>query len=180
VKELLAQGGQPDGFEIEATFPTLNVYGVDFSTMMQKVQSDLAKVGIRVKLQPAEASVWIDQFRKGSIPLSAAYFAPDHTDTSQYIEYFGMIPGSPWSTRVAGGGEPVINQEEVALLADAKAAADLDDRGDLYTRLGQEMIDEAYIIPLVNPDTILAYRSELQGVRYAVSGILEVWKIERK
>jgi peptide/nickel transport system substrate-binding protein len=179
-KQLLAEGGQPNGFEIEATYPTLNVYGVDFATMMQKVQSDLAKVGIKVKLQPAEDSVWIGELRKGYLQMSAVYYAPDHTDPSQYIEYFGMTPGSAWSKRVAGDNPPVINQKEVDLLAKAKAAANLDQRGQLYTQLGQEMINEGYIIPLVNPDSVLAYRSNLQGVRYAIIGTLELWTIKRK
>src|SRR3546814_5437829 len=46
-KALLAEAGHPDGFELEARYPAMNVYGVDLSLMMQKVQKDVAKAGIR-------------------------------------------------------------------------------------------------------------------------------------
>jgi peptide/nickel transport system substrate-binding protein len=178
-KQLLAEGGQPNGFEIDATFPGLNVYGVDFATMMQKIQSDFAKVGVKVNLQPVEFTVWRDKIRGPGIPLTAVYFAPDHSDTSQYLQYFGMIPGAPWSKRVSPS-KPVINQTEVDLLAKAMAAPKLEDRANLYKQLGEEMIKEGYFIPLVNPDLILAYRSNLQGMHYSACCNLELGRLSRK
>ncbi|TIV75226.1 MAG: ABC transporter substrate-binding protein, partial [Mesorhizobium sp.] len=43
-KELLTKAGHADGFTLEATYPKLNVYGVDFTLAMQKIQQDLAAV----------------------------------------------------------------------------------------------------------------------------------------
>ena len=60
-RELLDEAGVADGFEIRAAYPTFNVYGVDFDTMMQKVQIDLAEVGIDLELVPLEVSVWVDR-----------------------------------------------------------------------------------------------------------------------
>ena len=77
----------------DATYPTFNVYGVDFSTAMQKVQTDLKAVGITLKLNPVEISVWADKIGKDGIPVTMLYFAPDHTDSSQYVQYFGLLPG---------------------------------------------------------------------------------------
>ena len=95
--------GVGDGFAIRAAYPTFNVYGVDFNTMMQKVQIDLAEVGIEVELVPLEVSVWVDEwFSEDGIPLTAVYYAPDHTDSIQYIEYFGQVPGCP----LVGPGQP--------------------------------------------------------------------------
>jgi peptide/nickel transport system substrate-binding protein len=178
-KRLLAEGGQPNGFEIDAVFPTLNVYGVDFATMMQKVQTDLARVGIKVKLQPAEFSVWRDKIRGPGIPLTAVYFAPDHADSIQYVQYFGMVPGSPWSNRVSPG-KPVINQAEADLMVKALAASNMEERGKLYKQIGEEMIKDAYILPLVNPDLVLAYRSNLDGMHYSACCNLELWRLKRK
>ena len=45
-KELLAAAGVGDGFKLKSIYPDMNVYGVDFSLMMQKIQQDLSKVGI--------------------------------------------------------------------------------------------------------------------------------------
>ena len=43
-KKLLSDAGLADGFDLDATYPDANVYGVDFNLMMQKIQQDLAKV----------------------------------------------------------------------------------------------------------------------------------------
>ena len=52
-KELLAKANCRR-LEMEAVFPGLNVYGVDLSLLMQKVQQDLAKVNVKLEL-PADA-----------------------------------------------------------------------------------------------------------------------------
>ena len=41
-----SDAGLGDGFTLDATYPDANVYGVDFSLMMQKIQQDLDKVGV--------------------------------------------------------------------------------------------------------------------------------------
>ena len=63
-KALLAEAGHPDGFEIEAIYPDMNVYGVDFGLMMQKVQQDLSKVGIKVKIGHADYRTDIQRVRE--------------------------------------------------------------------------------------------------------------------
>ena len=35
-----------DGLTLQAMYPTVNVYGVDFDTMMAKVQQDLSAIGV--------------------------------------------------------------------------------------------------------------------------------------
>jgi peptide/nickel transport system substrate-binding protein len=180
-KQLLADGGQPNGFELTASFATLNVYGVDFVTLMQKIQTDLGDVGIKLKLEPLENSVLRDKARGPGVAMSVSYFAPDHTDTSQYVQFFGMVPGGLYEGRVSKGrATPVINQTEVDLLAKALAAPDLTERGKLYGQIGQEMIKDGYIIALVNPKLVLAYRSNLQGMHYSTCCNLELAVLARK
>ena len=72
------------------------------------------------------------------------YFAPDHTDTSQYIQYFGLIPNSFWAASAGGGrqGKPMDNPKESELLAQALASSG-DAKAKAYTDAGQQMIDDA-------------------------------------
>ncbi len=166
--QLLADAGLADGFSLEATYPKVNVYGVDFDIMMQKVQQDLKKVNIDVQLMPVEFSQWRDTINAQGIPLTAVYFAPDHTDTSQYPGYFGMMEGTPWSRRAGGGdaGAPIINPNQAPLLAEALASSG-DARIAAYTKLGQSMIDDLIFVPLVNPQLVLATRSDVVGMHYS-------------
>lgn len=166
---LLADAGV-DGLTLRAAYPTVNVYGVDFDTMMAKVQQDLAAVGIELQLEPLEFAQWVEQILgDDGIPVTAVYFAPDHVDPSQYVQYFGMAEGSTWLER--SGWE--MSQEQTDLFAQALAASG-EERVALYTQLGQLMQDDHIILPLVNPDLVLAYASDLTNVRYSACCNLEL------
>jgi peptide/nickel transport system substrate-binding protein len=167
-KKLLADAGLASGFDLDATYPEANVYGVDFSLMMQKIQQDLVKVNINLKLTPVQFPEWADRIDSKGIPVTAVYFAPDHTDPSQYIQYFGEIPGSSWAARAGGGkaGAPLDNPKESATLATALASSG-DAKAKAYTELGQQMIDDAIIVPIVNPQLVLATASDITGMHYS-------------
>jgi peptide/nickel transport system substrate-binding protein len=126
-----------------------------------------------------DLSVWADKIGKDGIPLTSLYFAPDHTDTSQYIQYFAMVPNSQWSTW-AGGPTPIVDQSQTDLLTKAFAAPDMASRGDIYKQLGQKMIDDAYILPVVNPDLFLAYQSNITGMAYSACCNLELGSLGLK
>lgn len=167
-KKLLSDAGLADGFDLDATYPDANVYGVDFNLMMQKIQQDLVKVKINLKLTPIQFPEWVDRINAKGIPVTAVYFAPDHTDSSQYVQYFGEIPGSSWAKRAGGGdfGKPLDNPKESELLA--KALADSGDaKAKDYTDLGLQMIDDAVIVPIVNPQLVLAAASDITGMHYS-------------
>jgi peptide/nickel transport system substrate-binding protein len=165
---LLAEAGVED-LSFNAAYPTTNVYGVDFDTMMTKVQQDLSAIGVELELEPLEFPQWVERITGDGIPVTAVYFAPDHVDTSQYIQYFGMIEGSAWQGR--SGNE--VSPEETELFSQALAASG-EERTELYTQLGQAMIDDLVIFPLVNPGLVLAYASDITGVRYSACCNLEL------
>ena len=167
-KKLLSAAGLADGFDLDATYPDANVYGVDFNLMMQKIQQDLAKVKINLKLTPIQFTDWITRINAKGIPVTAVYFAPDHTDTSQYIQYFGLIPNSFWAGSAGGGsaGKPMDNPKESDLLKQALASSG-DAKAKAYTDAGQQMIDDEIIIPIVNTQLVLASRANITGMHYS-------------
>ena len=171
-KELMASAGV-SSLTLDATYPQLNVYGVDFSTAMQKVQTDLQEIGIELELNPVEISVWADKINADGIPVTMLYFAPDHTDSSQYVQYFGLITDSAWLDR--SGAE--INPEEETLLAKALATQDPDERAAIYNQLGTAMINDQIIIPVVNPELFLASRANITGMHYSACCNLNLAKL---
>jgi peptide/nickel transport system substrate-binding protein len=166
-KALLAKAGHADGFTISARYPNMTIYGVDMNMLMQKVQQDLAKVNIKAELQPLTFTVWREQVRGDGIPLTAAFFAPDYFGSAQYVQYFGMVHGAPWAKRAGAEKVPDLYnkaEEEAA----AKALASGGDAMDkAYQDVGQQMIDDRVIIPIVSPDLVFAYRKDIKGVRYS-------------
>ena len=53
-KKLLQSAGLSEGFEMEIAYGNAAVAGVTYQVLAQKIQSDLARVGIRVKLNPMD------------------------------------------------------------------------------------------------------------------------------
>ena len=173
-KELLAAAGVTD-ITLDATYPTFNVYGVDFSTAMQQVQTDLKAVGINLELNPVEIAVWADKIGGDGIPVTMLYFAPDHTDSSQYVQYFGMAEGTQWQ----GWSKTAPSTEQADLLSQAFATQDSTERAKLYERLANAMIADNVIIPVVNPDLFLASRADITGMAYSACCNLDLSKLGR-
>ncbi len=166
-KSMLAAAGLGDGFEISARYPNMTIYGVDMNMLMQKIQQDLAKVKIKANLQPLTFTVWREQVRGDGIPLTAAFFAPDYFGSAQYVQYFGMTHSAPWAKRAGAVKMPELYnkaEEEAAAKALASGGEAMD---KAYQEVGQQMINDRVIIPVVSPDLVFAYRKDVKGVRYS-------------
>jgi peptide/nickel transport system substrate-binding protein len=172
-KQLLTEAGYPDGFTVPAYFAALNVYGVDFSTMLQKLKSDLARVNITLDLQPSDPAVLADLRSKGGFPVTASYFAPDHTDSIQYAQFFGMIPNSFFNNRL----KVPVNEAEAKATDEALRTIDPEQRGKLFEQIGLEMINDNYIIPMVNPNLVLASRKGIEGMHYSACCNFEIARL---
>ena len=81
-----------------------------------------------------------------------------------------MIDGTSWQGRSGADAE---RRPRRQLFADALAATG-DDKTELYNQLGQAMIDDLVIFPLVNPGLVLAHASDITGVRYSACCNLEL------
>jgi peptide/nickel transport system substrate-binding protein len=166
-KALLAKAGVADGFTIEAKYPNMTIYGVDMSTLMQKIQQDLAKVKIKVELQPVTFTVWREQVRGEGIPLTAAFFAPDYYGSAQYVQYFGMIHGAPWAKRAGAEKMPELYNKAEEDAFNKALASGGEEMDKAYQEVGRQMIADRVIIPVVSPELVLAFRKDVKGVRYS-------------
>ena len=130
-----------------AAYPTVNVYGVDFDTMMAKVQQDLSAVGIDLELEPVEfAAVGRADHRRRD-PVHRRLLRP----RPHRLQPVRAVLRHDRGHVVAGLGRASSRTPtEQQLFADALAASG-DEKTDLYNQLGQAMIDDLVIFPLVNP-----------------------------
>jgi peptide/nickel transport system substrate-binding protein len=163
-KELLAQAGYGHGLNLEVVYPNTTIYGVNFTSMFQSIQQSLKNVGIDVKLTPIEFSSWVDRVEGKGMPVTAVYFAPDHPDTIQYVQYFARIAGSVWGKRAGLS----VDQEQNRLAAAALSQSGKQ-REQTYAHLGQLMYNDAFILPIVNPMNLLASRADVVGNNYDIT-----------
>ena len=80
-KQLLAEAGYPDGFETRLAFGT---YMPQIQEQAEAIAADLAKVGIRVTLEPFERAVMWDRYKK-KLHQMYIYFWDDAPEPDRYM-----------------------------------------------------------------------------------------------
>lgn len=176
-KQLMKEAGFEDGFELEAQYFQANIYGVDFDTMWQRLQIDLAEIGIDLKLQPVDGPQWVDTMTTTGHAFTTTFFAPDYFDASNYIPYFGPVTDSPRGFGVpTPGAELEVNAEADELL---KLGLTQDDaaRPATWAKIGQIMVDEAEILPVVNPKTLFVTRDDITVTNLSPCCILDLSRL---
>ena len=75
-KKLLADAGNPDGFAFELTYANNAIAGVSYQNLAQKLQGDLARVGIKVNLNPIDQVNLRTLFTQGKLQAVLTFWNP--------------------------------------------------------------------------------------------------------
>jgi len=159
---LLAEAGYADGFEINLEYPDWNYIGTDFGIVAQKVQADLAEVGIQVTLVPQEFQTSLEVYRTGQQGFSQWLWNPDYQDTLDYVEF---LPGGVVGER-ANWTDANADPEILALRDAVKVETDAARRNELFREIQLYEREKGPFVPLFQPGVHFAFRSDLQGFSY--------------
>ncbi|WP_298253805.1 ABC transporter substrate-binding protein [uncultured Arthrobacter sp.] len=151
-KELLAEAGYPDGFEVTFNYPT-NVSRPYMPTPEQvftNLQAQLSDVGITVTPAPA---VWSPDYLnqvQGTADhgLHLLGWTGDYNDTDNFIGvFFGQ-------EKLEFGFD---NPELFTALEDARAVSDRDEQTELYKDINEQIAEFNPAVPLAHPAPSLAF-----------------------
>ena len=123
-KELLAEAGYADGFDIDLTVCDLDMEGILLTDLAQLIKSDLAQIGINVNIvaQPWAAG-YGDAYRDGTLGFTVMYWGIDYNDPNVQLEF---LPGATVGLRA--GWTADMDQELAAMYEEAMVATDNDAR----------------------------------------------------
>lgn len=144
-KQLLAEAGYPDGFEIP-------IYAYSKRPMVEATMGYLNAVGIKTKLNYLKWPALRELVAKGKVPLQQASWG------SYSINDAHMILGYYWD-----GGDFDFTRDAEVTQWTKKAAESIDrqERIDLYGKALQRIADEAYWVPLFVSTTNYVFSTEL-------------------
>ncbi|MGL4606235.1 MAG: ABC transporter substrate-binding protein [Eubacteriaceae bacterium] len=98
-KELMAEAGYPDGFNITLTCANNNSEGLEWTTIAQKVKQDLAEIKINTTIETLEATLVYEKMREGTMPFYIMFWTPDYYDINNQ---FAFLPGTGENGTVYG------------------------------------------------------------------------------
>lgn len=165
-KQLLQKAGFADGFEFKLSYGDAAVSGLSYSVLGQKLQSDLARVGIKVVLNPMDQVNLRTQYTTGKSTSVLTFWNPSGVETDQWA--------SATVNRVAKRIHWTVPPELHKLVETAAAEQDAGKRAALYVEYQKAILDEASLLILFQPIYQIAVRDRLKSFPLTAAG----WEVE--
>jgi peptide/nickel transport system substrate-binding protein len=162
-KKLLGEAGYPNGFEVELVTPPASPF-VDTAT---KVQSDLAKVGIKVKVVQMIAAQMYEKYRAQKLQMVMAQWGSDYVDPDANAKPFAHSNsiGPDAKIKQLAWRNKYLNVETSKLVDQAGMELDVGKRKDMYKKLTDIILDDG-------PFAVLYYPVKQYGVRKEVKNFV--------
>ena len=153
-KELLADAGYPDGFEMEL-LPTVQ-YG-ETVRAAQVLQQQLADIGIEATINAPEWSEWLEL--EGNFNYDA--YICNWNGLIDADQYYYLQHRTGLVFNFTGYSNPDFD----ALVDEGRSMSDFDERYDIYEQANKTLVDDAPYIYMYNKEEIRAYSPAGAGFR---------------
>lgn len=175
-KELLAEAGYADGFEIDFPCCTLAPEGIPLTDIAVKLADDLSKIGITLNIQTQDwTGGYADSYRDGTLGFSVMYWSPDYIDPNAELEF---LPDGVVGLRAGWTGE--IDPELAAMKDEIVSEMDQDARVELLKEMQEATAEYGPFIPIVQYPKYIGASSELENVVFSDSYRLDLRTIDWK
>ncbi|MGM7683162.1 ABC transporter substrate-binding protein [Cytobacillus sp. Hm23] len=175
-KELLAEAGYPDGFEMELwAMPVPRPYMPEGQKVAEVLQAEFAKIGVTANIVTFDWGTYLDKARDGEADTFLLGWTGDNGDADNFLNV--LLGGDS----IGGNNYSYYNNAEVnELLKEAQTTADEDTRNDLYKQAQEIIKDDAPWIPLVHSKPMLAGKANITGFLPHPTGSDKLTKVDFK
>jgi len=166
-KQLLKEGGKPDGFKA-----TLNCCNLDWhKTAGEIIKADAAKVGIDLEIHVNELGAFNQANKEGTYNLFTERWS-NRMDPHQIMRYF--VSDATWNITHWN------NAEFSELVFKAASEMDLVKRGEMYVRAQQIQNEECFGVFLTNGVRVWAAQKNVDVGKMYPNGRLTPWTMSFK
>ena len=166
-KELLAKAGMPDGFEFEIDYGNAAIAGISYQTLAQKLQADLARVGIKAKLNPMDQVNARTMYTTGKAQGGVlTFWNPPAVEN--------LLWAAATVERVAKRVHWTPPASLVKLVHDAAAETDPKKQAEMWVDYQKQMVDQANHFILFQPIYQIAVRDTLAKLPLTAAG----WQLD--
>ncbi|MEG1500487.1 MAG: ABC transporter substrate-binding protein, partial [Clostridiales bacterium] len=162
-KALLKEAGYESCFNIDMPVCTLAPEGIPLPTIAQKVKEDLSKVNITVNIQTSDwAGGYGDEYRNGTLPFTAMYWAPDYNDPNTQLDF---LPG--YNVGLRAGWQTAMAPDLAAYYTKITGAKDNAAKEAALKEMQELSADNMPFIPYAQYPKNIAVKKGLQGVEFS-------------
>lgn len=165
-KEMLRAAGIKEGTELTLwAMPVQRPYNPNAKLMAEMLQSDWAKVGIKVKIVSYEWGEYLKRTKNGEHDISLIGWTGDNGDPDNWL-------GTLYSCAAIGGNNYSMwcDEKYDALVKAAVATSDRAQRTDLYKQAQQYLKQQVPITPIAHSTVNQPLRKEVQGFKVSPFG----------
>jgi peptide/nickel transport system substrate-binding protein len=161
-KELLAEAGYPDGFEVTLhVMPVSRPYMFDPPKIGEAIQSYLAAVGITVNFYQVDWSTYLQETEAGQHQMCMLGWTGDNGDPDNFMNVlYGL---NACSIGTAGNYAFYTNEENQKLLTSALRTYDIDERAEYYKKAQELVHEDAGWVFLAHSNQSVVFRSNVEG-----------------
>lgn len=165
-KALLQQAGFPNGFTFKLSYGTAAIAGLSYSVLAEKIQSDLARVGIKATLDPLDQVAMRTQYLTAHSTAVITYWNPPAVDN--------WLWAAATVQRVAKRVRWVPPADMVKLVNDAADEQDQQKQIALWIEYQKRMVEYANLIVLFQPIYQIAVRDRIKEFPLTAAG----WQLD--
>ena len=166
-KELLAEAGYEDGFDMTITVPSNYTPHVNTATVLVEL---LREVGINASVEPIDWNTWLDEvYGQRKFQSTVTGLTSDNMTARKLLERFG--------SEVDNNFTNYSNEEYDEILAQALTETDDEKQTELYRQLEANLTENAANVYLQDMADLVALRSGLEGLTFYPLYVLDISKL---
>ncbi len=158
-KELLAEAGLPDGFEMELwAMPVPRPYMPDGKKVAEVIQKNLEDIGVKAKIVSYEWATYLEKARNGEADAFLLGWTGDNGDADNFL-YVLLDQDNIGSNNYTY----YENDQLHDILIEAQSEIDEEKRIELYKQAQEIIFEDAPWVPLAHSTPLLAGKADLTG-----------------
>jgi dipeptide transport system substrate-binding protein len=162
-RRLLALAGHTQGLETELWYmPVSRPYNPNAKRVAEMIQSDLARVGIRIRLTTTDWSSYRDKLQAGVPAMALFGWTGDNGDPDNFLYVLlGCTAARPGGNNIAKW----CHREYDDVVTRAKQTVERGERERLYRRAQEIFVEESPWVPIAHSVVYMAARKGVSGFR---------------
>jgi dipeptide transport system substrate-binding protein len=162
-QQLMIDAGLAEGFDIDLWYiPVSRPYNPNAKRVAELIQYDLAKIGIRAKLETDDWSAYRKRLQQGEVSMALYGWTGDNGDPDNFMD---VLLGC---TAARIGGNNIArwcDQDYDRLVTEAKRVSDRAERTRLYREAQVIFHDQAPWVPIAHSVVFMATRANVTGFK---------------